>query len=105
MTNTLYEIMRLISGTMYSLFMALDNAKIDDYSLLDIALALIFLKVIIWFVKRFLGIESSNLGEVAAAHGGVYLDKARIGVHRTANRFRSWETRVARMKSVKKKRR
>lgn len=90
MTNFLYEIMRLISSVLLSLFSAMDAAKIDDYSLLDIAIALVFLKVVIWFVKKFLGIESSNLGDAAG---------------RTASRVRSWEGAVVRLSGVKKKRR
>lgn len=95
----LSEVFYFISNVMYSLFLSLDSVYIDSYSLLDIFISIILLKLIIWFVRQFLGLNSGGVGktvnEVAAPYHQsanrklrIYQSKGRISYGNLKNKIR-----------------
>lgn len=66
MTDTLTSIIVFISNTVYIIFVAFDSVYIDyptnSISFLDALIAIIFLKIIIWFVLELLG-KNTDVGE------------------------------------------
>jgi hypothetical protein len=51
----LFEIMCFIGYCMGSVFYMLDSAYIGEYSYLDIIIALMFFRLVLWFIFRVLG--------------------------------------------------